>query len=150
MLRVTRTIKRPTIDTSWFIIPVDLHDEYLNDYVYAGKILSTRLFMSDDQLEMKVITLFADRDAFDSYTTLKPWKNMKDQYDLSQGITETDPVIETIDDTHPYVQEFLFDFSIINHPHSGGKNNVMDSVDVIVEPRNTKLIETHDPEGPGW
>lgn len=150
MLRVTRTIKRPTLDTSWFVIPIDPYDEYLAEFVYTGKLLSLRIFMSDDQLEMKVVQLFTDQDAFNAYTTSKPWKNIQEEYDTTHGITETDPIVETLHDTDPYLQEFMFDFSIINHPDGGDKDNEMDPSFILVEPRTGMYVETYDPKGPAW
>ena len=152
VLKVTYVLKKPNTQTPWYTIPVDLYDIYVDNFIYTGELLSLRLTMSDDQLEKTVVGIFQDQAAVDKYFSSEhPFLIQKRAWEEANGITVTEPVIETLDDVHPYLQEFLFDFSVVNHADCKDESNVIyDATYLFVEPREAPRTETYDPKGPAW
>lgn len=152
MFKVTRVLKKPNRDVSWYLIPYQLYDMYADMFIYSGKVLSTRITMSDDQLEMHIVQIFQDRDSIEEFFSSKnPFRLLKRKYEEENNFIETDPIIEYMEDSNPYLQQFLFEFSVINHESCTDDDKVIhDATHLIVEPRDGPVVRTYDPKGPAW
>ena len=152
VLKVTYVLKKPDAQTQWYTIPIDLYDIYVDNFIYTGELLSLRLIMSEDQLEKTVVGIFQDQAAVDRYFSSEhPFLEPKRAYEAAHNITVTEPIIEALDDVDPYLQEFLFDFSVVNHADCTDEGSIIhDAAYLFVEERNAPPTITYDPKGPAW
>jgi hypothetical protein len=61
--------KRPTPETSWFVVSAEFELFREENFVSTGKIISKDEVLSDDQLARVVTTIFLDTDTYTEFTT---------------------------------------------------------------------------------
>lgn len=89
MLIVANTFTRPSTSVPFFVMPDDVMDQFMQNYRYTGKSISTKAETSPDGLTAVVTTTWSSRAAFREFVSdplSETMRNLRAAHQATHGI----------------------------------------------------------------